>query len=844
MNRKGLSPKYFAAVILLITAVVFTASALISMSYEKAIVRYLKTYLDEHLLTQLSMDENIRFRFLKGFPNTTIEVKNVLLLSGADFSKKDFPGSFSDTLLHARSAYLRFNPFKMVLKKYELKKIEISHGTINILFDNQNNHNLKIWKQNSGGSEGYTVNLKNVVISDTRFLVRSLSNNINFNGRSVRSNFKGSLNGKVLSGNTKGHFRIREFYVKDRVIAKNSNLQLDLNMIFSGNRFRVTQGTVQMNKATANIKGEYKGGKNSSVNASIEVPRFGLNELMSVIPVNHLISSKYEFDGNGNLTLQINGPLNGRRLSISSVFRLKGCSARNISTRSSVTGLTFSGQISGTHAENFLLRVDTFQAVMGRGKLIGNLSVSDFNRLFLKSDINAYIDLKELAGFVGMDSFEISGFVRSSCKVKGQLKGISGDSIKRIFKTLQYGVFDFENAGVNLRNKSFHFTNITGRAILRETIQIDSLALNFNETNLVIKGTVTGLKDYMDGKGLLKPELLIDCDIIDITKYLKITNQTSVTHGKKLSILPEDIHGQALVKSKRFIAGKFEAEQVSMKISTLRDSIALESFTLGFPDGSISGRAVIKAEAHNQYSVACQANPNKINIRQLFYVFNNFAQQFILDQNLKGQLGGRMDFYARWDSALRIIPESVIAKGEIEISNGELVQFEPMLKLSKYIDVEELKHIRFKTLKNSIFINNRMVSIPEMNINSSAFNISVAGEHSFDNVFDYRLRVLLSEVLFNKARKKKKEINEFLIEENDADRTTIPLIIAGTPREFDVKFDRRKAFGLSRNRKTEEPSQSTRENFRIDWEDTHDTPPVQKKQTETESTGVVIEWEE
>ena len=33
-------------------------------------------------------------------------------------------------------------------------------------------------------------------------------------------------------------------------------------------------------------------------------------------------------------------------------------------------------------------------------------------------------------------------------------------------------------------------------------------------------------------------------------------------------------------------------------------------------------------------------------------------------------------------------------------------------------------------------------------------------------VFEYRLNVLLSEVLFNKARKKKKEMDEFLVEED------------------------------------------------------------------------------
>jgi len=120
-----LSLKYIAALIFLIAAVAFTGTALISMSYEKAIVRYLNTYLEEHLTTRLSMDENLRFRFLKGFPNTTIEVKNVLLLSGTDFSRKDFNASYSDTLIYAESAYLDLNLEEGIELRYAFRHVHI-----------------------------------------------------------------------------------------------------------------------------------------------------------------------------------------------------------------------------------------------------------------------------------------------------------------------------------------------------------------------------------------------------------------------------------------------------------------------------------------------------------------------------------------------------------------------------------------------------------------------------------------------------------------------------------------------------------------------------------------------
>ncbi len=86
--------------------------------------------------------------------------------------------------------------------------------------------------------------------------------------------------------------------------------------------------------------------------------------------------------------------------------------------------------------------------------------------------------------------------------------------------------------------------------------------------------------------------------------------------------------------------------------------------------------------------------------------------------------------------------QSLEANGKLEITDGELVQFEPMMKLSKYINVDELQLIHFKTLRNDIHIQDRTVTIPEMDIHSSAFNISAAGQQTFDNLFEYRINVL------------------------------------------------------------------------------------------------------
>ena len=76
---------------------------------------------------------------------------------------------------------------------------------------------------------------------------------------------------------------------------------------------------------------------------------------------------------------------------------------------------------------------------------------------------------------------------------------------------------------------------------------------------------------------------------------------------------------------------------------------------------------------------------------------------------------------------------------------------------------EELKNVKFSTLKNTIRIEHNIIKIPAMEIKSSALSVFISGTHSFDNEIDYQVRLLLSELISQKFRKKNTNINKVSI---------------------------------------------------------------------------------
>jgi len=210
--------------------------------------------------------------------------------------------------------------------------------------------------------------------------------------------------------------------------------------------------------------------------------------------------------------------------------------------------------------------------------------------------------------------------------------------------------------------------------------------------------------------------------------------------------------------------------------------------------GNFSGSSVVFQNINGQLLTRTQSNLENINIKELFYTFNNFGQKFITDKHVNGMLTGEINFSSQWTNSLQIIKKNILAESSVKITDGELIEFEPMLGLARYTNVSELKHIHFSELVNRIIIRDEIITIPQMDINSSAFNISLSGTHHFDNTFSYKTKILLSEVLAGKTNRKKSGTEEFgEIEDDGFGKTSLYLSINGNTDDYIVSYDTKTA---------------------------------------------------
>jgi hypothetical protein len=200
---------------------------------------------------------------------------------------------------------------------------------------------------------------------------------------------------------------------------------------------------------------------------------------------------------------------------------------------------------------------------------------------------------------------------------------------------------------------------------------------------------------------------------------------------------------------------------------------------------SMGGRINVSGSVNNRnpelVETITEANLYNISIDSVFHVFHNFNQTWLIDKNLKGQLDADVNLYMTFDKNLVLNSKSLVADIQTSIINGELNDFEPMMKLSKFVEEESLAQMRFSRMTNNIRIENRIIYLPEMEIRSNISNILIKGQHTFDKNIDYRVQVPLKNLL-RITRKQN-------FDQSARQGMNLMLKITGTTSDYAVSYD-------------------------------------------------------
>ncbi len=787
--------KIFLISLLIIVGLITGASFIIGYFYEDEVVSIVLKELNKNIKTEINIG-SYDFSVFSKFPDAALEFKNITAKSTKNFKSNN---SYEDTLFTAKSIFLQFNIFDIIKKHYNINAIHIDGADVRLITNKKAEENFHFWVSDSTKSSNFKLQLKSVKITKTKVVY---INKIKRADLKVYTN-KFTLNGDFTSDTyllkSKGKIDIKKLQFDKVNYATANNISLKSDIKVDNNTFTVKKGQLLLNNLSFNIDGNANYKDKLKLDIKMSGNNIDIKSLLSVLPEiakekvnNYKSTGKFYF--NGTIKGEVS---NYKSPSIETDFGINNAEITNTNSNIKLTKVSAKGKWSNgseNNAKTSYLQLDSLDANLNGNRISGNYKITNFKSPTIKinSDINT--ELSEIVKFLSIDTIEnISGKLTGHINFNGKFKDFNNITNADIARSKTTGYANLENVSLKLKDSDFEIKNInSGLKFNSKSITIDSLRFKQGNNDFFIKGFLYNILQYflINDKdirlsGTLKSK---NFDLNEFLEYLRAKKQEKADN-KKINI-EEFITYKLNFDIDNFKYKKFEGKNLTGNLKYYEKTVSINNISINTLDGNFSGNVFVQEIDSTRFKFTANPELRNININKMFTVFDNFGQDFIEAENLKGIINSKNKLSFLMNDKAEIDETSLNVLSDIEINNGELNHFEPMKQLSRFIALSELENIKFSTIKNQIRIENKTIYIPKMDIKSSAFTITAGGEHHFNGKYNYKLKVLLSDVLSSKAKRAKKQNTEFgVIEDDGLGRTSLFLNVVGTKNTVDVSYD-------------------------------------------------------
>lgn len=222
---------------------------------------------------------------------------------------------------------------------------------------------------------------------------------------------------------------------------------------------------------------------------------------------------------------------------------------------------------------------------------------------------------------------------------------------------------------------------------------------------------------------------------------------------------------------------KYLIDNLDATLRTTRDHhINIEKLALDAAEGHWDITGSFDGRDRNRIFMDPTIKVRDVNLDKLLLKFDNFGQDHIVSENLHGKLSGTITGHIHVHPDLVPKIDDSELHMDIEVLNGRIENYAPMMAMSEYFADKNMKAVRFDSLRNHLDMKNGILNIPNMTLNTSLGHMDFSGQQAIggDYAMEYYVRVPLKMVtsvakqkLFGK--KDKKEADEAAEVESEED---------------------------------------------------------------------------
>lgn len=289
--------------------------------------------------------------------------------------------------------------------------------------------------------------------------------------------------------------------------------------------------------------------------------------------------------------------------------------------------------------------------------------------------------------------------------------------------------------------------------INNKKIQINTLGFNWGGNVGEVNAEILGVENWFDG-GAIEGEINLDAEHIDVTSILSWWEHRTVTKDSTAStaFLPSGSNLMLKIESENLTWDALECESFLTRANLTASKLKIINSTTKTLEGLVRVEGSFRPSVEG-WALNLSGSADGISLPKLFNCYDNFGQNTLRAQHMGGSLSIAGTSKMGWGKDGVWSSESLNANLNVGVSHGSLENFEIFDDVADYLKEhrliaplvdpndlrERLQNIQLDNLESPIYISSSSTTIPNINIHSSAMDVSVEGVHSFSGKIDYTL---------------------------------------------------------------------------------------------------------
>ncbi len=734
--------------------------------------------------------EEINLSIIKKFPQLTVDLKNVWVQEAIKNS--------TEPLATAKQLHFSLSLYELLRGNYQINQVHLEEAEVFLKIFPNGYNNYTIFEKDSTAANNSKLSFQIKKINLEKVLLNYSDVKRDQEYTLVAEDASAKLMSKdnVYDIAVEGDFLSKQIKIQEQTFFKEKKLtiQTDLNYHVASDSINILPSHIFVHDSEFLVQGTYHGADKNHVNISAQGEGTNIHTLLSLMPEDIYNKFKvYKSDGKVYFSSELVGNISDSdspELTIN--FGTENASLFHPDINRKLENLNLEGRFYSKKANDLSTATLSLKNISGKMEgrpFTGELYIENFEDYFVRLNVDAEIDAQSLIEFYPINSIKsASGLVDLDISFEGKIKNLRNNNNAAI-KTS--GEIILKNLQFELTSSQLPFRNFKGSFIFKnDDLAISDFSGLVGSSDFMLNGFFKNIVAYLIFEDQpITIEADLNSDLLDFDELLtgNVTENPQVqAEGEQyysFTISPKlELSFNCNVSSLKF--RRLVGQKVKGKLKVKNQKAQANDINMYAAGGVMNLNGTVDAVKEDFIEVRTEASFDKIHIDSIFHLFYNFNQDFLVDKHLKGQISAEVNSYMVFDNKLRFDSRKFRSQVGVTIRNGELNNFEPMQKLSKFVEEESLSSLRFSELNNIINIQDETIYLPPMEVKSNISTIQVRGTHTFDQKIDYYVKVPL-----RTFSKRDRDEAFGAIEDTGNGGANLFLTIKGTTDEYSINYD-------------------------------------------------------